>query len=335
MQEWQNPSSSEAPKWKQPILGFFHSINYYERLIDPAHLMRFYRTYLFIAMLIQPLLCWGIDLLPNDIVAPLPDKNYVKVGYYGTQNNTYFKNGSVVSSAPYASPVIENPNANLRLVRSYAIGDLPGISYIQLPYGTIKPQGSLSAYPGTTGFGDVGLASAIWPYSNRETRTYLGIAGYLILPTGSYSSTQTLTMGGNRYISDLQVGFQKPIIENLEGMIAVDTMFFGGNSQCATACLSATNVSLTQKPLTTVQLGPVYAINHTYTVGASYIYVAGGATLVNNAYQNNVINTQRFLLSGIAYTDLGRFTLQYGRDMEIKNGFIQTKLLSIGYTMEF
>jgi hypothetical protein len=87
--------------------------------------------------------------------------------------------------------------------------------------------------------------------------------------------------------------------------------------------------------LTTVQLGPVYAINQTYTVGASYIYVAGGATLVNNTYQNNVINTQRFLLSGIAYADLGRFTLQYGRDMEIKNGFIQSKLISIGYTMEF
>ena len=39
-------------------------------------------------------------------------------------------------------------------------------------------------------------------------------------------------MGGNRYISDLQIGFQKPIVENLDGMIAVDTMFFGGNSQC-------------------------------------------------------------------------------------------------------
>jgi hypothetical protein len=297
--------------------------------------VRFLAPILLCLLVANPQNCLAVDLLPNDIVAPPPDKNYFKVGYYGTQNTTYYKNGSAVSSAPYSSPVIDNPNANVRLVRTYAIGDLPGVSYIQLPYGTIKPEGSLSGYPATTGFGDIGLATAIWPYSNRETRTYLGIAGYLILPTGSYTSTQTLTMGGNRYISDLQIGFQKPIVENLDGMIAVDTMFFGGNSQCAAACLSETNVSLTQKPLTTVQLGPVYAINQMFTVGASYIYVAGGATLVNNAYQNNVINTQRFLLSGIAYTDIGRFTLQYGRDMEIKNGFIQTKLLSLGLTIEF
>lgn len=297
--------------------------------------MRFFSSISSIVLLVCPLLSWGIDLLPNDIVAPLPDKNYFKVGYYGTENTTYYKNGSVISSQPYASPVIANPNVDFRLVKTYSVADMPGVSYVQLPYGTIKPEGSLSSYPATTGLGDIGLATAIWPYSNRDTRTYLGIAGYLILPTGNYSSTQTLAMGGNRYISDLQIGFQKPIFENLDGMIALDTMFFGGNSRCAAACLSATNTSLTQKPLTTIQAGPIYTMNQTFTVGASYFYVSGGATLINNSYQNNVINTQRFLLSGIAYTDLGRFSLQYGRDLEIKNGFIQTKLLSLGFTREF
>ena len=118
-------------------------------------------------------------------------------------------------------------------------------------------------------------------------------------------------------------------------MVAVDTMWFGGNSQCAAACGSATYVSLTQKPLTTTQLGPIYKINQTFTVGASYFYVAGGATSINNTYQNNVINTQRFLLSSLAYTDIGRFSLQYGRDMGIQNGFIQTRLLAIRYTKSF
>ena len=144
-----------------------------------------------------------------------------------------------------------------------------------------------------------------------------------------------LTWGGNRYTSDIQMGFQKPILENLDGMIAVDTMWFGGNSQCGAACGSATNVPLTQKPLTTTQLGPIYKINQIFTVGASYFYVAGGATSINNNYQNNVINTQRFLLSGLAYTDIGRFSLQYGRDMGIENGFIQTRVLALRYMKEF
>lgn len=290
---------------------------------------------IFSLLLTSPLLGWAVDLMPNDIVAPLPDKNYLRVSYYDTKNTTYYNNGTVVSSKPYGSPVINNPNLLLRLTRTYSISDLPAASYIQLPYGSISPAGSLSNYPANTGIGDLGLATAIWPYSNRDTRTYFGIAGYLMLPTGSYSSEQTLTMGGNRYISDIQIGFQKPITQNLNGMIAVDTMWFGANSQCAAACLSTTNVSLTQKSLTTLQLGPSYAINHIFTIGASYIYTAGGATLINNTYQNNVINTQRFLVSGLAYTTLGRFSLQYGRDMEIKNGFIQTKVVQLSYTTEF
>jgi hypothetical protein len=48
-----------------------------------------------------------------------------------------------------------------------------------------------------------------------------------------------------------------------------------------------------------------------------------------------VINTQRYLLSGQAHTPIGRFSLQYGRDMEIKNGFMQSRLLLARYSMEF
>lgn len=142
-------------------------------------------------------------------------------------------------------------------------------------------------------------------------------------------------MGENRYKIDIQMGLQSPIYGNLDGMIAIDTMWFGGNSQCAAACNSLINKSLTQKPLTTTQLGPIYKINEVFTVGASYFYVTGGATQVNNVYQNNVVNTQRFLLSGLAYTDIGRFSLQYGRDMGIQNGFIQTRLIAVRYMKSF
>ena len=119
---------------------------------------------------------WGVDLQPNDIVAPLPGKNYVSVSYLNTDNDTYYKNGSVVSSKPFASPDVTGQAAQLRISTTYTIADLPAASYIQLPYGTIKPSGSLSAYSSNTGVGDLALMTAIWPYSNRETRRYLGVA---------------------------------------------------------------------------------------------------------------------------------------------------------------
>jgi len=290
---------------------------------------------LLLCLLIQPFLVWGIDLQPNDIVAPLPGKNHAMISYLNTDNTTYYKNGSVVSTKPYGSPDVSSQSASLRLVTSYTINDLPSVSYIQLPYGTIKPAGSLASYPSDTGFGDLALASAIWPYADRVNRRYFGVAGYLTLPTGSYSSQRPFNDGENRYKSDLQMGYQQPIAGNLDGMIAVDTMWFGGNSQCAAACLSTTNTSLNQKPLTTTQLGPIYKIDQTYTVGASYFYVAGGATTIGSAYQNNVVNTQRYLLSALAYYPFGRISLQYGRDMEIKNGFVETRRFIMRYTTEF
>lgn len=292
------------------------------------------KSFFFICFLYS-ILGRAIDLQPNDIVAPHPDRNYLMVSYFDTENNNLYKNGNVVTRAPYSSPVIDNPNAVLRATHTYAIGKLPAASYVQLPYGTISPVGSLGSFAHSTGIGDTTLATAIWPYANRDTRTYFGIAGYLFIPTGSYSSNQVFNMGGNRYTSDIQMGFQKPILENLDGMVAVDTMWFGGNSQCGAACGSATNVPLTQKPLTTTQLGPIYKINQIFTVGASYFYVAGGATSINNNYQNNVINTQRFLLSGLAYTDIGRFSLQYGRDMGVQNGLLQTRVFTLRFLREF
>mgnify|MGYP000013382591 CR=1 FL=1 len=297
--------------------------------------MHQYLRIFFFFILTQAISSWAVDLQPNDVVAPLPNKNYLMVTYYNTENANFFKNGSIATKPPYTNPVIDVSSVILRGSHTYEISGLPAVSYVQLPYGTVSPAGSLASYPHSTGIGDAVVATALWPYSNRDTRTYLGVAAYLQVPTGTYASNQVFNAGGNRYSYDLQVGYQKPIIKNLDGMIAVDTQWFGGNSQCAAACGSIANMALTQKPITTTQLGPIYKINSTFTVGASYFYVAGGATSINNVYQNNVINTQRFLLSGLAYTDIGRFSLQYGRDMSIQNGFIQTRVLAVRFSKEF
>lgn len=286
-------------------------------------------------LLFLPALARAIDLQPNDVVAPQPDKTYVMLSYVGTENNTFYKNGSAVSTPSLRNPLIENNAVILRLSRSYSLFGLPAVSLVQLPYSDLQLGGSLSNLRGASGVADISLATAIWPYSNRNTRTYFGMLGFLTLPTGNYANDRVFNLGENRYRLELQLAFQKPIVGDLDGMIAVDTRWFGANSSCAAACGSATNVTLNQKPLTTLQLGPVYKINQTFTVGASYFYVSGGGTTTNGLYQNNEIKTQRFLLSLLAYTDVGRFSLQYGRDMEATNGFTQSRLLALRYAINF
>jgi hypothetical protein len=167
--------------------------------------MTFFSRTVVLFLLAKPLVGSAIDLQPNDIVAPPPDKTYLMLSYFGTENTTNYRNGSAVSTSPYANPVIKGQNTILRAARSYTLGDLAGLTYAQLPYGSIQPAGSLANYPTSTGIGDLSLATAIWPYANRDTRTYFGMAGYLILPTGSYSSTQPFNMGENRYKTAIQM----------------------------------------------------------------------------------------------------------------------------------
>ena len=134
--------------------------------------MTFFSRIVVFFLFARPLLGWAIDLQPDDIVPPPPDKTYLMFSYFGTENTTKYQNGAAVSKPPYGNPVIDNSNMILRAIRSYTLGDLPGLTYAQLPYGTIQPAGSLANYPTSTGIGDLALATAIWPYANRDTRTY-------------------------------------------------------------------------------------------------------------------------------------------------------------------
>jgi hypothetical protein len=273
----------------------------------------------------------AIDLQPNDIVAPTPDRTAISISYVNAQNTTLYVNNVPTG----ASPNLESNLGIVRLGHTYTIGSLPAVSYVQVGGGTLSPDGSLSAYPASQGMTDTTIATAIWPYANHTTRTYFGVAAYLSLPTGEYSSTKAFNLGNNRYSQALQLGYQRPITKSVDGAFAFDTVWYGANSQCAAACSSATNLQFTQKPLYSSQIGPIYRINQTYTVAATYVYVTGGETAFNGIERNNTVVTQRYFVSGVAYTKIGRFMLQYGNDTATMNGFMESRRLALRYTKSF
>lgn len=273
----------------------------------------------------------AIDLQPNDIVAPTPDRTAISISYVNAQNTTLYVNNVPTG----ASPNLESNLGIVRLGHTYTIGSLPAVSYVQVGGGTLSPDGSLSAYPASQGMTDTTIATAIWPYANHTTRTYFGVAAYLSLPTGEYSSTKAFNLGNNRYSQALQLGYQRPITKSVDGAFAFDTVWYGANSQCAAACSSATNLQFTQKPLYSSQIGPIYRINQTYTVAATYVYVTGGETAFNGIERNNTVVTQRYFVSGVAYTKIGRFMLQYGNDIAVMNGFMESRRLALRYTKSF
>jgi hypothetical protein len=273
----------------------------------------------------------AIDLQPGDIVAPPPNITAATLSYINSQNNNLFKNG--VNTG--ADPKLESNAVYFRLTHTYTIGSLPAVTYLQTGTGTLSTDGSLAAFPGSKGMTDSGIVTAIWPYANHATRTYLGVAGYLYLPTGEYSNAKPFNLGSNRYAQALQVGYQRPVTKNIDAAVAVDSTWFGANSACAAACLSNQNLQLTQKPLYTAQAGPIYKINQTYTVVATYVYVTGGETAWNGVERNNTLVTQRYYFSGVAHTRIGRFTVQYGNDITTMNGFMESNRLAVRYAKAF
>ena len=273
----------------------------------------------------------AIDLQPGDIVAPPPNITVATISYVNSQNNDLFRNG--VNTG--ADPKLENYAVFVRLAHTYTVGSLPAVSFVQTGTGALSTDGSLAAFPGSKGMTDSSIVTAIWPYSNHATRTYLGLAAYLFLPTGEYSNAKAFNLGSNRYSQALQVGYQRPISKNVDAAVAVDTTWFGANSACAAACLSNRNLQLTQKPLYTAQAGPIYKINQTYTVGATYVYVTGGETAFNGAERGNTLVTQRYYVSGVAHTRIGRFTVQYGNDIATMNGFMESNRFIVRYAKAF
>ena len=289
-----------------------------------------YLLFLFaLSGLFQPAL--AIDLQPGDIVAPPPNVTLATISYVNSQNNDLFRNGVNTGQ----DPKLESNTVFLRLTHTYTIGSLPAVSFLQTGTGGLSTDGSLAAFPGSKGMTDSSIVTAIWPYSNHATRTYLGLAAYLFLPTGEYSNAKAFNLGSNRYAQALQMGYQRPVTKNIDAAVAVDSTWFGANSACAAACLSNQNLQLTQKPVYTAQAGPIYKINKTYTVAATYVYVTGGETAWNRVERNNTLVTQRYFLSGVAHTSVGRFTVQYGNDITTMNGFMESNRFIVRYAKAF
>ncbi len=282
--------------------------------------------FLLAALLFVSRSAYALDLNPFDVVAPQPNKNFFSTAIIHSELEGTYRDGKKSQN----TPTLSSNQIQLRLGRSYSIGGYTGLSFIQLPVGMLRPGGTISNSPTDYGIGDLTLATALWPYANRQTRTYLGVAGYLVLPTGSYSNQQPYNLGAKRVSGDLQIAYQTALTKNLDGMLGFDAMWFGPNNH-----VGRNNAQLTQKPLYTSQIGPIYHINPSISIAATYLYVWGAETAINGINNNNALQTHRYLLSAVATTSKGRFMLQYGTNIDTQFGFSETRRIILRYALAF
>jgi hypothetical protein len=271
-------------------------------------------------------LTYAIDLQPGDLVAPPPDLTLAQLSYLSSSYGDRYVNGI----KQVGNPKIEISQLLVRLGRSFKIADYPAFFYAQTPIGYIHPEHALSQYKGDTGIGDTTMLLAIWPYANRETKSYLGLGAYLTLPTGSYDSNRLFNVGENRYKTAMQIGYQTPILDCLDWSAAIDALWSGDNNDYL-----SWHYKRQQNVLYTAQTALRYDINPTYAVGASYFYTTGGETTINTVNQQDTMNLQRFQLTAMGHYSFGRISLQYGRDLKTDNGFIEDSRWILRYTKLF
>jgi len=267
---------------------------------------------------------YAIDLQPGDVIAPMPGINTLQLTYQYSEKKDFYSHG--VKDGRY--PELNSSLYVARVGRSFEVAQLPAYVYAQTGAGAVHPQG----LSGDSGMSDTTLAFAIWPYANRETKTYLGTAFYLMLPTGSYDSSRAFNMGENRYKVAAQIGYESPLSEKLAGMMAFDAVWYGDNND---ASAPRQHQTFEQDTLYTAQFGLRYDFNPQYSLTGTYYYTVGGETAYNGVEQGNITQLQRYQVSGIGNYAFGRITLQYSHDLKTENGYLEDNRLTARYTVRF
>lgn len=263
---------------------------------------------------ILPSVAMAVDLYPNDGIAPPPGIQMIQINYQRIERDDFYSNGIKTRTGGE----IVNTQMQLKYGRSFELNTLPGFFYIQAPLTEISTSGSSSAFTANSGAGDTSFAFALWPYVNRDAEKYMGVAGYLTVPTGSYDSQKHFNPGENRYRWALQAGYEQSMSKRVNWMSAIDVLWYGENDDKA-----ITHEKLKQKALYSAQTAFIYKFNSTYSSAIGYFYSVGGETSLNGVSQGDSTQSHRYQLSGIGNFPFGRISLQYGQELSTKNGFIE------------
>ncbi|MEX0382051.1 transporter [Spiribacter sp. 1M153] len=209
---------------------------------------------------------------------------------------------------------VDRRSANLRLGQAFSLGDRPAYVYGELPFVDYDLSGEAASQfdlDGGHGVGDAALALAVWPLADRVAGRFLGVAGYLIAPTGEYKVDRTLganlNPGSNRYAGILQAGFHQRLPAGFEWSLAADVMAFGDNDDYIgdrvtmgpEGLVPARPATLEVKPYHSYQTSLAWRGHPAVTLAASYYIDRGAASRVDGGDWGPSINRDRYGLWGL------------------------------------
>lgn len=281
------------------------------------HTLWYSRPASFMLAVISPL-TYAVDVLPGNGVPP-------PMGYQAIQSS-YQVNESYISTS---DTTIKNNVLTLKYTKAIQPLGIPSAFFVQPSY-VISTLSNKSITRVAEGVGDTVIAFATWPYV--EKRRFLGLAGYIFSPTGEYDSNRSINPGSNRWSYAFQSGYQFPLYEQIDMMIAADIQLFSNNNESPIK-----KKTLVQDEIYNYQATVMSPVTETIKVAESYFMQRGGAVEVDGVPISEALKRERFEITSIYISQFGSFYLQYGSDIFNDNSSeaLERYRLSFRYQKKF
>lgn len=273
------------------------------------------------AIACAPLAAHAIDVDHADFVPAPPGTTVGLIYAQHAERNALYANGQRAT----VEPRLVSDVGIARLVHFTSVGGLTVAPQVLLPFGRLNAGRDIGALGETSGVGDVILTSPVWVINDASTQTYLGIAPYLFLPTGSYSAGRALNLGENRWKFNLQVGLAKGLGGKWSMDLTGDVMVHGKNDE-----YGAEKATLKQAPLYQGQAYLRYQLMPTAVAFVGLSQTWGGETRVNGVHNNDEAKQRKFSVGGSLFVGpKTQLLVSLGRDLKVENGFKENARINL------
>jgi hypothetical protein len=198
-----------------------------------------------------------------------------------------------------------------------------------IPFGKVSLD-TVGGNISSTGVGDPLVGGTIWLHNDAEAKTAFGLTAMVSLPMGKYDGAKgAVNIGENRWKLITQAAYVTPLTESVSLDLIAEYSFFGENDDFAGATKD-------QEDQYGVQAHLTKSFNPTTSATLSYYHDFGGETSLNGVDQNDELDNSSFNvnLTHFVAPDF-QVMLEYGRSLDVENGFFEEDRLNVRFVKVF
>lgn len=234
-------------------------------------------------------------------------------------HSKFFADGNEVENGPTL-----NTNIGLaRGIHNFKINDMPVNIQSVIPFGEVR-LGTADGDVSNSGVGDPLIGMSFWPYHDAEKNRTLAGSAFISFPVGQYDAKDgPVNIGENRFKLVLLGVYEAQLTEKTSFGILGEYAIFGTNDDFA-------GVKKKQKNQYGIQLHLNRDFSPTNSLSISYYHDFGAESNVDGIDQQDELNNSSVNLTYQTWVSKDTQVLvEYGRSIDVKNGFFEDNRVNL------